>query len=124
MDLIEQYKSEYHAVMRGATPAQDVDRLLAQYGVKEPLYRQWLIETGGGPIGPDWYDSLSELEEGQRKLAKEGWSIQGFVIGWNGAGNPVALQNDGTILVEDHNFGGIHVIANSFRELLASNICA
>jgi hypothetical protein len=42
-----------------------------------------------------------------------------FVIGWDGAGNPFGIETaTGKILVEDHNFGGIHEMASSFEAFL------
>lgn len=120
MDEIEQYIDRYRAVMRGPAPEDTVDSVLQRYCVRNDLYRRWLVETGGGPIGRDWYDGPLELAAGQEKLREEKWSLGGFVIGWDGAGNPVSLQPDGTITTEDHNFGGVHVVARSFKELLAS----
>lgn len=124
MDLIGRYKVEYCDVMHGAASPEEVDRLLAKYGVKEPLYRQWLVETGAGPIGSNWYDGLAELEASQEKLAMEGWGIRGFVIGWDGSGNPIVIREDGVVLTEDHDLGGIHVVASDFRSLLASGVGA
>lgn len=122
MDLIERYKNEYRSVIRGPVAQEAVDSVLNFYGVKDKIYRQWLMETGGGPIGPDWYDGIDELSSSQDKLKNEPWSLSGFVIGWDGAGNPIVLDNSGTVLTEDHNFGGIHALARSFDELLAQNV--
>jgi len=46
-----------------------------------------------------------------------------FVIGWDGFGNPYGIDAaTGRILVEDHNFGGIHEMAASFAEFLAMGL--
>ena len=46
-----------------------------------------------------------------------------FVIGWDGSGNPFGIQlGSGAILVEDHDYGGIHTLANSFSEFLKLNL--
>jgi len=86
------------------------------------MYKTWLIETGGGPIGSDWYDGIEELEQSQKKLKEEPWNISGFVIGWDGAGNPLVLQESGEILTEDHNFNGVYKVASSFEQLLVKNV--
>lgn len=122
MDLIDRYKNKYRSVIRGPVTQEAVDSILNFYGVKDKIYRQWLIETGGGPIGSDWYDGIDELSSSQDKLKSESWNLLGFVIGWDGAGNPIVLDNSGTVLTEDHNFGGIHTLARSFDELLAQNV--
>lgn len=45
-----------------------------------------------------------------------GWC---FVIGWDGAGNPFGIEIViGKLLVEDHNFGGVHEMAMSFEAFL------
>lgn len=118
MNIIEKYKQEYKAVMNGPISEKAVDDLLTQYNVTNLIYRNWLAETGGGPIGPDWYDGIEELKESQEKLKREPWSISGFVIGWDGAGNPIVLSGNGEIITEDHNYGGVHNVASSFEALL------
>ena len=122
MNSIDLYKEEYKAVINGPVPKNEVDSLLNEFGVTEEFYRDWLIETGGGPIGPDWYDGITELRDSQIKLETEPWSISGFVIGWDGAGNPMVLQSTGVIITEDHNFGGVYEVASSFETLLNNGI--
>lgn len=121
MSIVSQYLDQYSAVVSGPAAPDVVDPILQRYGVNNSIYREWLISSGGGPIGPNWYDSPNELESSQKKR-NEGWTVPGFVIGWDGAGNPIALIEDGAIIVEDHNFGGIHEIAKSFEALLQSGI--
>ncbi|HSG41844.1 MAG TPA: hypothetical protein VLA72_01705 [Anaerolineales bacterium] len=81
-----------------------------------------LFKLGGGSIGSDWLDGIDEVQQSQEKLKSEPWTISGFVFGWNGAGNPLVLENNGAIITEDHNFGGTRNVANSFDELLAMNV--
>ena len=98
----------------------------------EPIpteYRQFLIQFGGGAIGTVWVDGIEELSESHRKFRSEfgpprGWSMANvFIIGWDGAGNPFGIHHSsGKILVEDHNFGGIHAMAESFEDFLAKGI--
>jgi hypothetical protein len=41
------------------------------------------------------------------------------VIGWDGAGNPFGIeQATGRVVAEDHNFGGVHELAQSFVTFL------
>jgi hypothetical protein len=122
MDTLQRYLKAYEAVIRGPVDAKVVDAILARHGVSNGSYREWLLASGGGPIGPDWYDGVEELPQSQKKLKEEKWSVVGFVIGWDGAGNPIVLSAGGAILTEDHNFEGIHQLAESFDELLAANI--
>ena len=122
MDIIDKYKIQYESVMYGPVSSNKVKSILHKYNVQNPLYSQWLTRTGGGPIGPEWFDGVHELEESQKKFNTEAWSIKGFVVGWDGAGNPMVLQPNGEIITEDHNFGGVHLVASSFDTLLAQNV--
>ena len=124
MNIIDRYISEYQAVIKGSIPIDEVRSLLDEYAVDNDLYAEWLSNTGGGPIGPDWYEGIEDLRESQEKVAKAGWDISGFVIGWDGSGNPIVLDANGSIYAPDHNFGGKHLIAVSFEALLNANICS
>lgn len=122
MDIIESYKKQYQGIFNGAVNEEAVEEILNQYGVINLIYRNWLIQTGGGPMGPDWLDGIEELKESQKKFKNEPWSVSGFVIGWDGVGNPLVLSKNGEIITEDHNFGGAHKVASSFEELLAKHV--
>ena len=122
MDIIERYKKEYQDAVNGAVNEKDVDLILNKYNVINEGYRNWLIKTGAGPIGSDWYDGIHELEHSQEKLKNEPWKLSGFVIGWDGYGNPIVLLQNGEIHTEDHDFGGTHKMASNFDELLAKNV--
>ena len=123
MNIIEKYKIKYQGVFNGPVEPQKVSTFLDSYHITDKIYRNWLIETNGGPISSNWYDSLDELVLSQKKLSSESWIIKGFVIGWDGSGNPIVIQSDNTIAIEDHDFGGIHQIANNFKELLIKGTC-
>ncbi len=42
-----------------------------------------------------------------------------FIMGWDGWGNPYGIHTQtGEVVFEDHNFGGVHVMAASFEEFL------
>ena len=118
MELINRYKEKYSGTYAGPASPSEVDSLLSELGISDQVYREWLVATGGGPIGSEWFDEVQELLPSQEKCASEKWSISGAVIGWDGAGNPIAIQENGKILVEDHNFGGVHVFAESFEAYL------
>lgn len=88
-------------------------------------YRWFLIECGGGTVGSEWVDGISELSETHRKYRSEsqsddGWNLRGvFIIGWDGGGNPYGIESDtGKIVVEDHDFSGVHELAPSFEAFL------
>ncbi len=88
-------------------------------------FRWFLLHCGGGTIGSEWVDGIDELTQTHRRFKAEcevanGWTMDDvFVIGWDGAGNPFGIDTQtGRILVEDHNFGGIHVMSPSFEAFL------
>ncbi len=42
-----------------------------------------------------------------------------FIIGWDGYGNPFGIHiPTGELRMEDHNFGGVHPMADSFAHFL------
>lgn len=122
MSIIKNYKLQYQGAFQGAVSETAVDEILSQFKITNESYRNWLIQTGGGPIGSEWFDGVSDLKQSQEKLKSEPWSISGFVIGWDGAGNPIVLNTIGEVITEDHNFGGVHKVASSFEELLAKHV--
>jgi len=88
-------------------------------------FRWFLLQCGGGTIGSEWVDGINELADTHRKFNAEldienGWTLEGvFVIGWTGSGNPFGIERaTGRILIEDHDFGGIHEMAPSFEAFL------
>ncbi|MGC4007076.1 MAG: SMI1/KNR4 family protein [Pirellulales bacterium] len=91
--------------------------------------RWFLSECGGGVCGSEWIDGITELTMTHRKFHAElcpgGWTMTDvFVIGWDGAGNPFGIHCSGEIVVEDHNFDGIHVVAASLGDFLARGLIA
>ena len=94
-----------------------------------PAYRWFLQVCGGGTIGSEWIDGIGELADSHEKFEREragdrGWRMREvFVIGWDGSGNPIALDNrSGAVVVEDHTFGGVHRMAESFEAFLVSGL--
>ena len=81
MNIIENYKQQYQGAFNGAASEETVDEILSQFRITNEIYRNWLIQTGGGPIGSDWFDGIKELKQSQEKIKSEPWSISGFVIG-------------------------------------------
>ena len=89
------------------------------YVVIPAEYRWFLLNCGGGAIGGEWVDGIHTLPATHDKFRHEsklenGWKIKGFVIGWDGAGNPLVIDINGRVMVEDHNNG------SSFLELFSS----
>ncbi len=80
-------------------------------------------------VGSEWVDDIERLSKTHQKFSAEsgmanGWRMKGvFVIGWDGAGNPFGIHTQsGKVLVEDHNFGGVHEMAPSFEAFLVRGL--
>lgn len=80
-------------------------------------YRWFLKHLGGGGVEP--LDTIAGLPESHLKFHSEGWHLSNtFVIGWDN-GNPFGIeQSTGEILIEDHDYGGVHLIAPSLAAFL------
>jgi hypothetical protein len=109
----------------GVATAGQLDAFESTFGPVPDEFRWFLMHCGGGTVGSEWVDGIGELGKTQRRFAAEsaienGWTMDGvFVIGWDGAGNPFDIETaTGKILVEDHDFGGIHELASLFEAFL------
>lgn len=101
----------------------------AEHGPIPADVRWFLAQCGGGVVGSEWVDGVHALTVTHRKFRREwgpprGWTLQGvFVLGWDGSGNPFGVQAaSGAVVVEDHNFGGIHELASSVEAFLFDGI--
>jgi hypothetical protein len=99
-----------------------------EFGPIPPNFRWFLRECGGGAVGSEWIDGIVQLPSTHRKFLSEcgpsGWTMTDvFVIGWDKGGNPLGIHiPTGRLLVEDHDFGGIHEVFPSIAEFLAAGI--
>jgi len=113
--------------LRRATEA-DLFAFESQWTTIPPDVRWFLSECGGGPAGSMWLDNIDELHKTHAKYRTEcrpgGWTMQDvFIVGWDGGGNPYGVHlATGEVLVEDHDFGGVHVLASSFEEFLLERV--
>jgi hypothetical protein len=95
-----------------------------EHGAIPDDYRWFLSECGGGIAGSEHLDDIHRLFRTHRvfrdQSRQSGWKMKGvFVIGWDGSGNPFGIEEaTGRILVEDHNFGGIHELASSLGHFI------
>ena len=108
-------------VREAPATAEELERFERAFGEVPDEYRWFLLNWGGGAVGPEWLDGIRSLPRSQTKYQKEfgppmGWSMERvFIIGWDGFGNPIAIHKpSGRVLVEDHDFGGVHELATSF----------
>lgn len=105
---------------------KDLAAFESEFDAIPPSYRWYLQNCGGGVASSEWLDDIHKLAASHRKFQKErgegGWTMRDvFVIGWDGAGNPFGIRTrTGEVMVEDHNAGGIYVLAPSFARFLAS----
>jgi hypothetical protein len=95
-----------------------------EFGAIPADYRWYLVECGGGVIGSEWIDGIGELAATHRKVReaqRRGFYriAQFFPLGWDGFGNAYGYDlQTGRIVMEDHNFGGVHEIATGLYELI------
>jgi hypothetical protein len=91
-------------------------------------FRWFLSVCGGGVVGSEWVDGISQLtathEKYNREKGPRGWhSSSVFVIGWDGAGNPFGISRvSGAVLVEDHNSGDSYELSPSFEDFLTKGM--
>lgn len=112
------------ACRRMPATAEALLRFESEHAAIPEDFRWYQSECGGGVIGHEWIDGINELGESHSKFSQEssdgGWTLKNFfVIGWDGWGNPYGFDlTSGKIVSEDHDFGGIHVMGESFFDLL------
>jgi hypothetical protein len=106
-----------------ASPA-DLAAFESEFGAIPTDYRWYLAECGGGVIGSDWIDSIEELAATHRKV-REGQRrgcyriARFFALGRDGFGNVYGYDLEtGHIVMEDHNFGGVHELAGDLYDLV------
>lgn len=98
-----------------------------EFGPIPAAFREYLAVCGGRVGGsPERIDGMPELPDSHRQFRADSgfWTMRGvFVIGWDGGGNPFGIEvSSGRVLVEDHDFGGIHEMAPSFPALLTRGL--
>ena len=107
--------------------AVEIAEFEAEHAPIPECFKDFLMNFGGGPIGGEWICGIDSLPRVFKKCNHEKisghWNGEsGFPIGSDGAGNPITISLDGRVLVEDHNFGGVHVLAPTFSLFLASGL--
>ena len=109
---------------RTLPPSEEALRSFEQeFGSIPAEFREYLALCGGGIGKGEWDERTFNLpnlvyvyREHQHGFIT--WSLEGvFVIGSDDAGNLFGIETStGRILLEDHNFGGIHELAPSLSE--------
>jgi SMI1 / KNR4 family (SUKH-1) len=123
--LLSKWLSYPEAVRYLPASESDLRGFEEEFGPIPEEYRKYLADFGGGVVGSEWVDGIVQLPCSHRKFRSEfglpqGWSMPDvFVIGWDGAGNPFGIHGPtGKLLVEDHQFGGVYEMAESFEAFL------
>ncbi len=113
------------SLRRAPATEQQLREFEAAYGVVPADYRWFLLTCGGGHFGSEEVDGIVELAKSHAKFRREfgpprGWTMRDvFIIGWDGSANPFGIEaTTGRVVVEDHNFGGIHELATSLEEFM------
>ena len=103
----------------------------AEHGPLPKDVRWFLAECGGGGLDPSigGQSGIEALSRAHRKFKKEVakgfWDLMRatFMLGWDGAGNAFGLEiPSGRVVLQDHNFGGLHEIAPSLYDYFVDQI--
>ena len=115
------------SLRREPATEEELREFEARYGAIPSDYRWFLLTCGGGHFGAEEVDDIVRLAKSHAKFRREfgpprGWTMRDvFIIGWDGAGNPFGIAS-GRVVVEDHNFGGIHELAPSLEEFMLRGV--
>jgi hypothetical protein len=91
-------------------------------------FRWFLQYCGSGVIGSEWIDGIDDLYSSHTKFHVEcqhpqGWKTREmFIIGWDGSGNPIGIMPNGTVVTEDHNFGGLHTLSPTLEAFILAGL--
>ena len=117
------YSLPNHCRRDPASPEQ-LAAFETEFGPIPTDYRWYLAECGGGVIGSERIDGIKELASTHRKVRQA--QTRGFYpiprffpLGWDGFGNVYGYNLEtGHIIMQDHNFGGIHELADGLYALI------
>lgn len=116
------------ALRRDLATEEQLRDFEAEFGPIPADYRWFLLACGGGHFGSEEVDDAVELVNSHTKFRREfgsprGWTMRNvFIIGWDGFGNPFGIEATGRIVLEDHNFGGIHELARTLEDFMLKGI--
>ena len=117
------------SLRREPATEEELREFEALYGQIPEDYRWFLFTCGGGHFGAEEVDDIVQLTRSHAKFRREfgpprGWTMHDvFIIGWDGAGNPFGIETTtGRVVVEDHNFGGIHELASSLEQFMLRGV--
>jgi hypothetical protein len=124
--LVEAWRSLPTDVRSQPASLAEIKQLQDELGPLPEDLRWFPSELGGGAVGSEWIDDASKLRETQVRFRAEQWSLTAcFVIGWDGAGNPIAIdRQSGKVLTEDHDVGRVHELSPWFEAFLCRGLLA
>jgi hypothetical protein len=127
--IAEAWLSLPESVRSAPAAENELTAFEARYGFIPEDFRWFLSTCGGGPIGSEWVDDISKLPVSHDTFHKQraqpnGWTMRDvFIIGWDGSGNPFGIHTPtGELRVEDHTFGGVRCMAESFAHFLSDAV--
>lgn len=120
--IVRQWIAQMPAVVRYEVATEDeLANFESKWGVIPADYRKFLFLGGGGAVGAEWLDGIAQLNTSHAKYSKErgpnGWSAPMFLIGWDGSGAPIGIDERGGVIVE-HEGGETTGLAPSLCLLL------
>jgi hypothetical protein len=114
----------------GSVSAEEIESVLGGLGIPlPPPYREFVAKHGGAIVGSysicgtrpapamgksETADALTRRFRAQRWPGAETW----LVFSTDHAGNPVGFDDEGVVWSFDHDFGGVHRIADGFEACL------
>lgn len=126
--LQEHWRKRPEGMRYSPATEQELSRFESAFCPIPKDFRWFLAKCGGGVVGSEWIDGISQLsathEKYNREKGSQGWQRSAaFVIGWDGSGNPISICDvSGVVLVEDHNSHEVYELAPSFEEFLTKGI--
>jgi hypothetical protein len=120
----------WHKLPKDARSEPATEEQLRQFestfGAIPEDFRWFLATCGGGLVGADRVDDITQLPESHLNFrcasGPHRWTMDGvFIVGWDGGGNPFGIElSTGRVLVEYQN--GIHRMASSFAAFLLQGL--
>lgn len=121
--LLAEWQSLPREVRCAPATHPQLEAFESAHGAIPAQYRSFLMQFGGGPVGHEWIDGIDQLTATQEKFRagrRAGhWKMASvFVVGWDGAGNPIGIDSHGAVIVELPG-EGVQRLAGSFAEYVA-----
>ncbi|HEX2061472.1 MAG TPA: SMI1/KNR4 family protein [Thermoanaerobaculia bacterium] len=132
IQILESDRDKYPMLYGRAAPAHLVDDAVAAIGLDFPAdYREFLRRFGSAIVGAYPIFGVTPAEElgnrwsvvdVNRAYREDGWSDVGewLIVSADHAGNPIGIAPDGSVWLNDHDFGDVVPLAVSFEDFIRS----